>query len=113
MYSDLPDDAREYYRQTEREVMNEITNGLDPVLSEITLKTFVSSSKGSGRKRNRIKEITLIKYGRNYHLPNRFDWWTAGLELIGDTADVENKLMSRVLGNQAFNLNTEKRGYYV
>ena len=110
---DLPDDAREYYRQVESEVMTEITDGLDPVMSEITLKTFVSTSKGSGRKRSRVKEITLIKYGRNYHMPHKFGWWTAGLELIGDMADVESQLMARVLGNQAYNLNTEKRGYYV
>ena len=116
MYNKMPADAVEYYRQIEREVKEELEHGQDPVLSAITLKTFVSTSKGrkhnragqranERRIRRKVKEITLIKYGSNYHQPHRFDWWIAGLELLGDVEDVETKMMERVLGNQAFNLN--------
>ena len=97
----------EYYRQVEREVLEE-TIRQDPVRSEVKLSTFVSASKGRNRKRRSIKEITLIKYGRNYHQPHRFDWWTAGSELLGDDPDCEEKLQEIILGNQARNMNDLK-----
>jgi hypothetical protein len=109
---EIPDEVAEYYRQVEREVLEE-TIRQDPVRSEVKLSTFVSASKGRNRKRrNRkrrnLKEITLIKYGRNYHQPHRFDWWTAGSELLGDDPDCEEKLQEIILGNQARNMNDLK-----
>jgi hypothetical protein len=106
---ELPDDAIEYYKQVESEVITELSGGLDPVLSEVTLKVFVSNSKGAGRRRKHLKEVQLIKYGHNYHQPHRFDWWIAGQELLGQVEDVETKLREIVLGNQAFNMNSQRR----
>lgn len=104
---EIPDEVAEYYRQVEREVLEE-TIRQDPVRSEVKLSTFVSASKGRNRKRRSLKEITLIKYGHNYHEPHRFDWWVAGLELIGDDPDCDDKLREIVLGNQARDLNNLK-----
>jgi hypothetical protein len=106
---DIPDDAREYYKQVEQEVIKEEEYN-NPVLAEITLKNFVSTSKGRNRKRKALKEVTLVKYGHNYHQPHRFDWWIAGLELLGDLPDVEIKIQDLVLGNQAYNLNSMRGG---
>ena len=106
-YMDLPADAQVYYREVEREVIGEIYH-TDPVSSQIKLKTFVSTSKGRNRKRKQLKEITLIKYGHEFHEPHRFNFWIAGLELLGDVEDVESKLQEIVLGNQAYNLNSLK-----
>lgn len=108
---ELPDETLRYYAEVEREVIAELSGGLDPVLSEIKLKVFVSQSKGAGRRRKHLKEVQLIKYGQCYHQPHRFDWWIAGQELLGQVEDVETKLREIVLGNQAFNLNTQRRGY--
>ena len=103
----LPADAIAYYNQIEREVIDEVYHQ-DPVLSEIKLKRFVSSSKSHDRKRRSLKEVILVKYGHEYHQPHRFNWWVAGIELIGMVDDVETKLMEIVLGNLAFDMNSLK-----
>jgi len=108
-FHELPADAMAYYLEAEAEVRAEEAHN-NPVLAEIKLKIFVSTSKGKNRKRKHLKEITLIKYGHNYHQPHRFNWWDAGLELLGDLPDVEDKLQEIVLGNQAYNMNSRKKG---
>ena len=104
-YAEIPQDAKDYYAALDHEVIAEVYCN-DEVLSQIKLHKFVSTSKGKGRKRHRVKEVTLIKYGHNYHYPHRFNWWIAGLELLGDQEDVETKLQEIILGNQAYDMNS-------
>lgn len=86
--------------------LEEEVRAADPIYSQVTLHQFISSSKGKGRKRKRLKEINLIRYGIQFHQPHRFDWYNASLDLLG--RDDEEALRARVLGNQAYNLNMRR-----
>jgi len=106
-YAEIPQDALDYYAKVEREVIDE-ENHNNPVLAEVKLKKFVSTSKGRNRKRKALKEVTLIRYGYHYHYPHLFRWDVAGLELLGDLPDVETRLQEIILGNQAYDLNSQR-----
>jgi hypothetical protein len=57
-YAEIPQDAKDYYAALDHEVIAEVYCN-DEVLSQIKLHKFVSTSKGKGRKRHRVKEVTL------------------------------------------------------
>lgn len=72
----------------------------------ITLRCFVSMSKGRGRKRPYPREITLVKYRKGFHLAKNFQWDIYATEIMGEVEDAEQKLRDAVLGCQNRNLNT-------